>query len=99
MLRSAKQGSEARARIEPGPAQPIDRPVTADERRFATANERVVLDLSLGSGRAVNPRLALSHVTARCAMFQIRFETGEIFRTHLSAPRQGRSLADTARNK
>jgi hypothetical protein len=55
VLRSAKQGSEACARIESGQAQPIDRPVTADERRrFAIADERVVLDLSLGCGPAVN---------------------------------------------
>src|ERR1700731_4033214 len=55
VLRSAKQGSETCARIESGQAQPVDRPVTADERRrFAIADEHVVLDLSLGCGPAVN---------------------------------------------
>jgi len=40
-----EQGGKARGRIETGPAQPIDRAVTADQScRLAVADQRIVFD-------------------------------------------------------
>ena len=45
MFRAAEQGREAGSRIEPRPAQPVDRSVAADERGgFAIADQSVVLN-------------------------------------------------------
>src|ERR1700731_4634711 len=46
VLRSAKQGSEARARIETGPAKPVDGQVAPYEgRRLAIADDRIILNV------------------------------------------------------
>jgi hypothetical protein len=43
----ADEAREARGRVEPGQAEPVDRPVAADERRGSgIADERVVFDRS-----------------------------------------------------
>src|SRR5215472_7784653 len=45
VLGRAEQRGEARAAVETRPTQPVDRAVAADQRRrFAVANERVILD-------------------------------------------------------
>src|SRR5437870_2819503 len=45
VLLPAEQRGEARARVEPRPTEPIDRPVARDERRrLAIADHRVIFD-------------------------------------------------------
>src|SRR5262249_55073733 len=47
VILGAEQPGEARGRVEPGQAEPVDRAIPADQRRgLHVADERVVLDQS-----------------------------------------------------